>query len=94
MTVGAIQSRVGKAATEGPPQGRGLPVQLPLGCWGAGALLSASVDTLCLGQSPFQKTSQGSWRMLWEFWPCLKWGEGETLAGTALSDVGKDPGSF
>lgn len=55
MTVGAIQSRVGKAATEGPPQGRGLPVQLPLGCWGAGALLSASVDTLCLGQSPFQK---------------------------------------
>lgn len=74
MTVGAIQSRVGKAATEGPR-----------GAWSAGtaptgALLSASKETLCPGQSPFQKTSQGSWRTLWEFWPCLKWGEGETLA--------------
>lgn len=97
MTVGAIQSRVGKAATEAPPPGAWSAGTAPagaLGRWGAGALLSASVDTLCPGQSPFQNTSQGSWRMLWEFWPCLKWGEGETLAGTVLSDVGKDPGSF
>lgn len=92
MTVGAIQSRVGKAATEDPPP-RGVVCRYSFH-WGAGALLSASVDTLCPGQSPFQKTSQGSWRMLWELWPCLKWGEGETLAGTALSDVGKDPGNF
>lgn len=96
VTVGAIQSRVGKAATEGPPRG---VVCRYSSRWGAGALgrcslLSASVDTLCPGQSPFQNASQGSWRMLWEFWPCLKWGKGETLAGTALSDVGKDPGSF
>lgn len=41
VTVGAIQSRVGKAAKEGPPQGRGLPVQLPLGRWG---------DALCFSR--------------------------------------------
>lgn len=42
---------MGKASTEGP-QGRGLPVQRP-----AGALLSASVDTLCPGQSPSENVT-------------------------------------
>lgn len=55
-----------------PPEGRGLPAQLR---WGAAQLLLASAVTLRPGQSPFQKMSQGSWRMLWEFWPCLQWGQ-------------------
>lgn len=73
MTVGAIQS--GKLPRRALPPGAWSAGTAPagaLGRWGAGALLSASVDTLCPGQSPFQNTSQGSWRMLWEFWPCLK----------------------
>lgn len=48
---------MGRAATKGPEG------EVCSGSSGAAQLLPASTVTLCPGQSPFRKISQGSWRL-------------------------------
>lgn len=74
MTGWSYSEQGGESCHRGPPRG---VVCRYSARWGAALCFNRDFVP---GAESFQKTSQGSWRTLWEFWPCLKWDEGETLA--------------
>lgn len=72
---------MGRAATKGPEG------EVCSASWGAAQLLPAFTVTLCPGQSPFRKISQGSWRLAL---PTV--GQRSDLGGSSTFRGGKESG--